>query len=101
MRAPIRASFSSASARALAQLSPFQRQQAGNFFQAETELLGTLDEVHAANGFGRVASISLSRPRRLCQQAQLLVVTDGFDIDAACRGDLSDGESFHGNDLYW
>jgi len=69
-----------------------ERQQAVDFLERETELLGAADRPQAGE-FGRaVGTVGAARGGRLGEQAAALIVADGLDADPGGPGQGADGE---------
>src|SRR5690242_2629813 len=67
-------------------------QQLADFFQRETEVLGTSDKPQALDYVATVIAVARGAPLRLRQQALTLVIADGIDADAGATGDGADGD---------
>lgn len=64
--------------------------QSLHFFQCESEVLASLDELHSLQVCLRVRTVPGRSPRRFAEQLSPLVETDCLDIDASLRRKLTD-----------
>jgi hypothetical protein len=80
-------------------LAGVESEQLANLFQRETGGLRLADEAQSAEIFIAIAanaSIALGR----LKQPPALIEANGFDADAGCRGELSDGKRLRPLTLY-
>jgi hypothetical protein len=72
-----------------------QTEQAAQLIEAEAEFPASPDEAQPLEVLGRVEAVSSGAAGRRRHDPDLLVISDGLDIDAALPRQLPDGELVH------